>query len=224
MPAATATKTIPSVRSPASGARKGARTRERLLDLAYERILDKGFAATSIDELVEAAGITKSGFFYHFRDKNDLARALLERYLAENNALLDRLEARARELSNDPLHAFLIYLKLLSEALSEMLTTHPGCLVSTLTYQDRLFDSEVVRLNHRGRIDWRNRNLTWLEAIARAHPPRIEVDLADLADQMTVMIDGSIIMCRALADPGLIERQSLLHRAMIREIFAPSPG
>jgi TetR/AcrR family transcriptional regulator, transcriptional repressor for nem operon len=42
---------------------KGARTRERLLDLAYEAIIAKGFAATSIEELVESAGITKSGFF-----------------------------------------------------------------------------------------------------------------------------------------------------------------
>src|SRR3546814_10625097 len=62
--------------------RKRSQTRERLLDFAYGAIIEKGFAATSIEELVEAAGITKSGFFYHFKDKNDLARQLLERYLA----------------------------------------------------------------------------------------------------------------------------------------------
>ena len=33
------------------------------------------------DEIIAEAGITKSGFFYHFRDKNDLAKALLQRYL-----------------------------------------------------------------------------------------------------------------------------------------------
>ena len=223
--AGTATaKKAPAEQSGGSAGGKGARTRERLLDLAYERILEKGFAATSIDELVEAAGITKSGFFYHFKDKNDLARKLLERYLAENADLLDRLGARARELSDDPLHAFLIYLKLVSETMADMLTTHPGCLVSTLTYQDRLFDSEVVRLNHEGMMDWRRRNLAWLEAIARVYPPRIDIDLADLADQITVVTDGSIILWRGLGDTGVIERQSLLHRAMIREIFALAPG
>jgi AcrR family transcriptional regulator len=45
---------------------KGEQTRERLLDLAEERVLHKGFASTSIDELIAAAGITKSGFFYHY--------------------------------------------------------------------------------------------------------------------------------------------------------------
>ena len=64
------------------------------MDLAYQSIVEKGFAATSIEELVEAAGITKSGFFYHFRDKNDLARQLFERFLAEDER--DHGDARKR--------------------------------------------------------------------------------------------------------------------------------
>ena len=59
---------------------KGEATRERLLDLAEEAVLQKGFGATTIEELIVQAGITKSGFFYHFRDKGDLAQALLRRY------------------------------------------------------------------------------------------------------------------------------------------------
>lgn len=51
---------------------KGETTRERLLDLAEKAILQKGFAATTIDELIAQADITKSSFFYHFRDNNDL--------------------------------------------------------------------------------------------------------------------------------------------------------
>ena len=59
--------------------RKGSETRERLLDVAEAAVLEKGFAATSIEEVIAAVGITKSGFFYHFRDKNELAKALLGR-------------------------------------------------------------------------------------------------------------------------------------------------
>jgi AcrR family transcriptional regulator len=217
-PAATQT-TLPSVQF--SG-RKRSQTRERLLDLAYDAIIQKGFAATSIEELVEAAGITKSGFFYHFKDKNDLARQLLERYLAESDAVLDQLEARARELSDDPLHAFLIFLKLYSEMVRDVVALHPGCIVSTLTYQDRLFDETVVRLNRQGMLAWRARFLRWLEQIVALYPPKVDVDIDDLADQMTVVADGSIIMQRALADPTLHERQALLHRAMIRRLFSDS--
>jgi TetR/AcrR family transcriptional repressor of nem operon len=61
--------------------RKSVDTRERLLELAESAVLAKGFAATSIDELIAAAGISKSGFFYHFKDKGELAKGLLVRYL-----------------------------------------------------------------------------------------------------------------------------------------------
>ena len=55
--------------------RKGSDTRERLLAVAEAAVLEKGFAATSIEELIAAVGITKSGFFYHFPDKGALAKA-----------------------------------------------------------------------------------------------------------------------------------------------------
>ena len=103
-------ETVPAVES--EGRTKGERTRDRILDVAYDAIIHKGFAGTSIDELVEAAGITKSGFFYHFKDKTDLAHQLIERYTGENARFLDDMAARARELSDDPLHSFLIFLKL----------------------------------------------------------------------------------------------------------------
>ena len=88
-------------------------TRERILDTAEAAVLDKGFAATSIDELIAAVGITKSGFFYHFKDKTELARILLTRYIEREDALFDDLFRRADELNEDPLHGFLVGLKML---------------------------------------------------------------------------------------------------------------
>ena len=75
--------------------RKGGDTRERILDAAEAAVLEKGFAATSIEELIAAVGITKSGFFYHFKDKGELAKALLVRYVERENALFDELFTRA---------------------------------------------------------------------------------------------------------------------------------
>ena len=59
-------------------------TRERILEVAERAVLAKGFAATSIEELISAVGITKSGFFYHFKDKAELAKGLLLRYLEQD--------------------------------------------------------------------------------------------------------------------------------------------
>ena len=48
--------------------RKGSDTRERILEVAEAAVLEKGFAGTSIEEVIAAVGINKSGFFYHFKD------------------------------------------------------------------------------------------------------------------------------------------------------------
>ena len=123
--------------------RKGSDTRQAILDVAEAAILDNGFAATSIDELIAAVGITKSGFFYHFKDKGELAKALLVRYVEREDMLFDDLFRRAEELDEDPLHGFLVGLKMLSEMMADLPAGHPGCLVAAYCYQDRLFDREV---------------------------------------------------------------------------------
>ena len=119
-------------------------TRERILEVAEAAVLAKGFAATSIDELIAAVGITKSGFFYHFKDKGELAKAMLLRYLEHDKALLDGLFRRADELNEDPLHGFLVGLKLFAEMMADLPEVHPGCLAASFAYQDQLFNRKFA--------------------------------------------------------------------------------
>lgn len=200
-------------------ARKGSDTRERLLDVAEQAVLEKGFAGTSIEELIAAVGITKGGFFYHFKDKSDLARALLVRYVEREDALLDELFARADELNEDPLHGFLVGLKMLSEVLADLPNGHPGCLVAAVCYQDRLFDAEVRRLSAAAVINWRRRFRERLECIAARYPPRMGVDLDDLADMLSAVVDGGIILSKAVGDKAALPRQVLLYRDFLRLVF-----
>jgi AcrR family transcriptional regulator len=112
-------------------AKKSVPTRQQLLEAAEAAVLAKGFSGTSIDELIAAVGISKSGFFYHIRDKTELAKALLERYVTEDNKIFDDIFSRADQLSEDPLHSFLIFLKLLSDKFMDLPNGHPGCIVAS---------------------------------------------------------------------------------------------
>ncbi len=49
--------------------------RTRLLEAARDLIRAKGFAATSVDDLCKAAGVTKGAFFHHFENKEALGVA-----------------------------------------------------------------------------------------------------------------------------------------------------
>jgi TetR/AcrR family transcriptional regulator, transcriptional repressor for nem operon len=199
--------------------RKGSDTRERILDVAQPAILEKGFGATSIEELIAAVGITKSGFFYHFPDKNALAKALLIRYVEREDELFDALFARADQLNDDPLHGFLVGLKMMSELMADMPKGHPGCIVASFCYQERLFDKEVRDLNAKAVLNWRKRFRERLARIAALYPPKQAVDLDDLADMLSVIADGGIILSRTVNDKKALARQILLYRDFIRAIF-----
>ena len=136
---------------------KGAETREQILTIAEAAVLDKGFSATSIDEIIAEAGITKSGFFYHFKDKNQLAREMVQRFVVANERILDDIFGRSRELSDDPLQSLLIGLKLLAETLADVQRAHPGCILASICYQERLFDREVVELTREFAERWNAR-------------------------------------------------------------------
>lgn len=199
---------------------KGEATRLRIIAIAQASVLAKGFAATSIEEIIAEAGITKSGFFYHFRDKNELARAMLRSYVTENDAIFDDIFGRAQELTDDPLQAFLLGLKFLAELARDLPGGHPGCLIASICYQERLFDREVHRLNASSVQKWNERFLGHLTDIAARYPPREPVVLADIATMLACTFDGAIIMSKALKDPEQLERQILAYRTYIKVLFS----
>jgi AcrR family transcriptional regulator len=198
--------------------RKG-ETRERILAVAEAAVMAKGFAATSIDEIIAEVGITKSGFFYHFRDKGALAKGLLLRYLAQDKQLLDDLFRRGDELNDDPLHGFLVGLRLFAEMLADLPATHPGCLAASFAYQDQLFNREIRKLNADGILGWRRRFRERLDLIAARYPPRQEIDLDALADMAATLVEGGLVLGRLLQDMTVLPQQILLYRDFVRLLF-----
>jgi AcrR family transcriptional regulator len=200
---------------------KGQATRQRILDIAEASVLSKGFGATSIDEIIAQAEMTKSGFYYHFADKNELARHMLLRYIERNDQVFDEVFDRGKALSDDPLQAFLIGLNLLAEVLEDLPRGHPGCLVAAICYQERLFDREVVELSARGVKDWRERFRGYLDAIARVYPPRDGISLDDAADMLSCVVDGAIILSKVCNDPSRLPSQVRAYRSFVRLLFSP---
>ena len=202
--------------------KKRASAREKILELAEASVLQKGFGATSIEELIAGAGITKSGFFYHFKDKNDLAKALMERYLERDAQLLDDMFARADELSDDPLHGFLVGLKFFAELMGNLPDMHPGCLAAAYCYQEQLFSHDIRELNREGVLIWRRRFMERLERIAKRYPPRIDVDLEEVADHVAVVVDGAITLTKTLKERALLAKQILHYRNYVKLLFEPA--
>ena len=96
---------------------------------------------------------------------------------------------------------------------------HPGCLVATSAYAERMFDERVRELNRQAVEVWRARFLGMLEEIAARHPPREPVDLRALADMVSGAVEGGIILSKAMREPKLLSEQILLVRTFVRLLF-----
>ena len=62
---------------------QGQETRDALLAAARELFGTQGYAATSTEEVVAAAGVTKGALYHHFSDKEQLFRAVFEQIQRE---------------------------------------------------------------------------------------------------------------------------------------------
>ena len=56
-------------------------TREKIIESARRLFNKKGFSEVSIDEVMENAGLTRGGFYRHFRDKDELYTEAVRRFL-----------------------------------------------------------------------------------------------------------------------------------------------
>jgi AcrR family transcriptional regulator len=198
---------------------KGEQTREHILATAESIILQRGYSGTSIEDIIGEAGITKGGFFYHFDGKNDLAKNLMLRYLDQDEKFFSALVERARALTEDPLQQLLIFLKLMAEAMADLPGTHPGCLVASFTYEAQQFDDEVRNLNAQGVLSWRRIFLEHLEKVLEKYPLKIDKPLEELADMLTSIIEGGIVMSKVLDDRHILPNQLLQYRHYIRLVF-----
>jgi TetR/AcrR family transcriptional regulator, transcriptional repressor for nem operon len=65
-------------------------TKRRLLDVGLATLLERGYNATGIQDLLVATSVPKGSFYHHFGSKEDFALQVIDRYVAEVHVLLDQ--------------------------------------------------------------------------------------------------------------------------------------
>ncbi len=167
--------------------------RAQLLDAALTVVREKGFSATSVDDLCQTAGVTKGAFFHHFRSKEDFGVDVVDYWSQTTDAFF--ADAAYHDLA-DPLQRLLGYIDLRTELLHGGVSEFT-CLVGTMV-QEVYDTSPTIRAA--------------CEASIRGHAARLETDIAeamlrhgvrgdwtagDLALHIQAVLQGAFILAKA---------------------------
>lgn len=180
---------------------KAGNAREKLIEVSYELVLTKGYSATTVDELCEAAGVSKGSFYHFFKSKEELGLALLDDFLQQSKV---RFLGGDFRMETDPMKRMFGFLEHTEKYAHQLWSK--GCILGT-------FAGELGNTGERIREKISSMFQGVVEGVAEFFLPVEErfpgnelYSAKRLAELYIVLIEGAIVLCRAYDDFRPLER------------------
>lgn len=190
-------------------------TRNALMEAAFGLVRTKGLAATTVDDICKAAGVSKGAFFHHFSSKDELAAATAHHWSAVTEPVFADAPYHAPE---DPVDRLLGYVDLRAEMMAGDIAAFT-CVVGTMV-QEAWATSPAVQA---AAWDSMSRHAEALvadiEAAKTSRGIGDELDARSLALHTVAVVQGAFILVKASGNPG-IGAETVRHlRRYIEQLF-----
>ena len=172
---------------------RGRASRERIVERAAELFAERGIAATSVDEVLAAAGAGKGQFYHYFRGRDELAAAAVGYRCAQVVAGLTEALGSVSSLAG------------LEQALAAFIAGFeqmglPGCPIGTLA-AEVAGRNEDARLQAAAGFDaWERLLADALERMRQRGELRAGTEPAALATGLLASIEGGMVLSQARKD------------------------
>jgi TetR/AcrR family transcriptional regulator, transcriptional repressor for nem operon len=198
--------------------RDGTATKVRILDAAERLFETNGFAATSVDAIIEASGTSKGAFFHHFESKRALSQALVERYVEVDLTMLQAgLDAVAH--LTDPVERVLGFLRYYERWATELVSADSACLYLAVLTEKDLLDESTAGAVERAIVAWRVEFAALIRAALAARGLRRRISPDDLADHLFATFEGGYLLCRSLRSAEPMRAQLRVMRQLVEALL-----
>lgn len=179
--------------------RKGAETRERIVTAAAELVFADGVAATSIEDVKEAAGVSSSQLYHYFADKQALIHAVIAH---QSDAVIDAQEPLLAKLDSlDALRAW----RDQAVAIQQQLQCKGGCPIGALAGELAESDAEARADIAAGFARWESAIGAGIHAMHERGELPDEVDPDRLALALLAAHQGGLVLTQVRRDPAPLE-------------------
>ena len=181
-------------------------SKTRLLDAAQRVVREKGYTATTVDDICRAAGVTKGSFFHHFASKDELALAAVDHW----NAMTDGFfAAAAYRKAEDPLDRLLGYIDFRASILNGAPSEYT-CLLGTLVQEAHATHPEIRAACDRGMAGHIAELTQDIEAAKELYAPAATWSAESVGYYIQSVLQGAFIFAKAKQSPDIV-RDSLEH-------------
>ncbi len=194
--------------------KQNAPKKEKLLDSASQLMLEKGYVATTIDQICADADVTKGSFFHYFKSKDDIGKEVVSRFASYVNEGMNKFTDTCGE---DPLERIYGYLDA-----AIMFAESPeskGCLVGMFTQEMSQSHPEIRTICEHA-FDQMMEPLTkyFGEAKEKYANDKL-IDPRSLAETYIAMVQGSMILTKANKDKAVMRRTMNHYREYLGNLF-----
>ena len=189
----------------------------RLLEAARDLIRRQGYSATTVDELCEAAKVTKGAFFHRFKTKEALGIAAAEDWGSNTSALF---EAAPYHRHPDPLDRVLAYIDF-RRSMIEGDVAEWTCLVGTMTQELYRTSPEIRDACAASIFDHADTLSPDIQAAIDLHGFTPEWTPASLSEHIQAVLQGAFILAKASVDPDVAIRCIDHLRRYVELLFNP---
>lgn len=180
--------------------------REKLVTAAETLMLSRGYASTSVDEICEAAGVSKGSFYHFFRTKEDLGLAVLDAFQERNGGIL----AKGVKESGDPVDRSLALVDHLLDSAGTLWGN--GCLLGSFA-----LDLAETNPTIRKAVSEKFRQVAAVLGEGLEPLGTEGEDGAELAERFIVVVEGALVLARAHDDWSYVERALERFRRDVRK-------
>jgi len=182
-------------------------TKKKLLAAAERLMLEKGFTATTIDDICDKSKLTKGSFFHYFKNKDDLGLAVLDHTMAGR---LKMAQAAPRQRLKDPVARILRAIDGAIETSLKALKDNGGCLIGTFA-QELSYTHPAIRDKCSDCLTMQAQGfLADFKEAKKKYAPHSSIDPESLAKYLVAIGEGSLIVAKAKQDPEVV-RENLRH-------------
>jgi TetR/AcrR family transcriptional regulator, transcriptional repressor for nem operon len=191
-------------------------SKTRLLDAALQVIRAKGYAATTIDDICDQAGVTKGSFFHHFKSKDALALSATAHWEAITEGFF---AAAPYHKPADPLDRLLGYVDFRGAILTGELPDYT-CLLGTLVQETYATHPDIRAACDRGMSQHIAELTRDVEAAKKLYTPKARWSAASVGYFIQSVLQGSFVFAKAKQSPEVV-RENLVHLRRYLECLFP---